>query len=1045
MPGDFSRIAFVPSKGYVGVLMQQGRVQLDYDWNQQVDILQHRLGALTRDVVGPEGAPRGAPGFAVAPRDRPTARGPHVYAEIHDAAPLDLRRDQPFSLEVTADATGVHASGTLCACEPSRYRLGVDDERALVFEIGGRTFVGDTPLPSRVAHIEVRSDGERVAILVDGRRVGSGDLQEAGAGGEDVRPDGDLRFFIGGGPAQAAPFAGAIYRVSLRAAARRGAPLEHAGDFTFDEADGGAVVDRASSERRGRLVGMDSSSPASELWIGAGRYYVDGADVECFRSVPFDAQPYFPGARIPVGTSLAYLDSWDEIVSALEDESLRDPALGGLDTTVRERRVWQVRCLPIEANDEGDSRDLEHRWDELVRWYDGKTRMRACRDDRASEPVENLLYRVEIQSPGAPYVGGAPPPSPLDELVVSAMPSPLGASRVAVRDWGPLGFAPQPGQIVQILGRRPRDAEGADVARAVFAAVRQVDVAERVLTLELSTPVILEVGTRLRRTATFTWSRNNGLDVFVVESVGKEISLANEVRAGGAPLQEGDIVTLESAATRLLMAAPQFAEVVKADGRSVRLSPELEAPDAWTRPWLLRRWDNRIDKEWPKTTRLVAAGEWLELERGIRVWFARQGRLQRGDFWAFPSRTALGGIEWPDERREKPDGGSTQEPRLEPPNGVWHRLARLAKIDASSRRVRTKDLRRVFDPLGDTGAANIPSGFLLPSPSRISPPGWETTDWYVDAKQSGPRWTQGPALPVDPTLQIALLLCEGRLYALTERGDLFRLDESTERWTPRCRADVQRGRGFGAGVYAGRIYYIGGAAQREQPTSYEFYSPDHDRWSDTYTPSRLPPGLTDFGVATLEQGTSSVMLIAGGTSHAHGDVRVVDGVWVYFADEGAEGAWRDGPALLAPRTALALVSVGGVAYAIGGRDADSNPSTSNAALDWFSRSEVARAWRPRASLAAPRAEAASVALAGRVHLVGGRIASGDPTESHEVYDPSTDVWMSAPALRAPRVRAGLAPYEDGLLLAGGSVERAASVVEQYRQEQRLYLHRRRAG
>ena len=40
MSGDYTRFTFDPLKRYSGVLMQQGRVQLDSDWNEEIDILQ---------------------------------------------------------------------------------------------------------------------------------------------------------------------------------------------------------------------------------------------------------------------------------------------------------------------------------------------------------------------------------------------------------------------------------------------------------------------------------------------------------------------------------------------------------------------------------------------------------------------------------------------------------------------------------------------------------------------------------------------------------------------------------------------------------------------------------------------------------------------------------------------------------------------------------------------------------------------------------------------------------------------------------------------
>ena len=52
MRGDFSRLTFDRTKHYSGVLMQQGRVLTDADWNEQVDILLHQLRTTTRDIIG---------------------------------------------------------------------------------------------------------------------------------------------------------------------------------------------------------------------------------------------------------------------------------------------------------------------------------------------------------------------------------------------------------------------------------------------------------------------------------------------------------------------------------------------------------------------------------------------------------------------------------------------------------------------------------------------------------------------------------------------------------------------------------------------------------------------------------------------------------------------------------------------------------------------------------------------------------------------------------------------------------------------------------
>ncbi|MDJ0784946.1 MAG: DUF6519 domain-containing protein, partial [Desulfosarcinaceae bacterium] len=67
MKADTSRTTFDPRKHYQGVYLQQGRVQIDADWNEQVALTAHRLRRVARDIVGPAGVPRVAAGFACAP------------------------------------------------------------------------------------------------------------------------------------------------------------------------------------------------------------------------------------------------------------------------------------------------------------------------------------------------------------------------------------------------------------------------------------------------------------------------------------------------------------------------------------------------------------------------------------------------------------------------------------------------------------------------------------------------------------------------------------------------------------------------------------------------------------------------------------------------------------------------------------------------------------------------------------------------------------------------------------------------------------------
>jgi hypothetical protein len=63
--GDFSRMTFDPQKHYSSVRMQQGRVQLDSDWNEQMDIVRHYLETHMQDLIGPGGTSETASGFAI--------------------------------------------------------------------------------------------------------------------------------------------------------------------------------------------------------------------------------------------------------------------------------------------------------------------------------------------------------------------------------------------------------------------------------------------------------------------------------------------------------------------------------------------------------------------------------------------------------------------------------------------------------------------------------------------------------------------------------------------------------------------------------------------------------------------------------------------------------------------------------------------------------------------------------------------------------------------------------------------------------------------
>jgi Family of unknown function (DUF6519) len=68
MKGDFTRFTFQPSKQYTSVLMQQGRLQLDADWNEQMSIFSYLNQVQARDMIGVSaGTSQTLDGFAINP------------------------------------------------------------------------------------------------------------------------------------------------------------------------------------------------------------------------------------------------------------------------------------------------------------------------------------------------------------------------------------------------------------------------------------------------------------------------------------------------------------------------------------------------------------------------------------------------------------------------------------------------------------------------------------------------------------------------------------------------------------------------------------------------------------------------------------------------------------------------------------------------------------------------------------------------------------------------------------------------------------------
>ena len=162
----------------------------------------------------------------------------------------------------------------------------------------------------------------------------------------------------------------------------------------------------------------DPDTPGA-LTIGKGRYYVDGILCENDGLVSYDDQPDHPTPPDLKTTVayLVYLDVWERHLTALEDDRIRDAALGGPDTTTRCKIVWQVKAddgtVTFPSTLTADA--VRKNWEKWVqRWqpaHAGCLRARVDRPEDSTDPCltapdakyrgnENQFYRVEVHHGG---------------------------------------------------------------------------------------------------------------------------------------------------------------------------------------------------------------------------------------------------------------------------------------------------------------------------------------------------------------------------------------------------------------------------------------------------------------------------------------------------------------------------------------------------------------------------------------------------------------------------------------------------------------------
>src|SRR5918994_5275684 len=107
MQGDYSRNTFRPERGYSAVRLQQGRVSVDADWNEEGHIRAYLERTALNDVIGPTGTPEPG-GFEISISGGAPRVGPgryYVKGILCENAELQMLTGQPSLPDVPLPTT----------------------------------------------------------------------------------------------------------------------------------------------------------------------------------------------------------------------------------------------------------------------------------------------------------------------------------------------------------------------------------------------------------------------------------------------------------------------------------------------------------------------------------------------------------------------------------------------------------------------------------------------------------------------------------------------------------------------------------------------------------------------------------------------------------------------------------------------------------------------------------------------------------------------------------------------------------------------------
>lgn len=971
--GDFSRLLFDRRKHYRAVHLQQGRVQLDSDWNAQVALTRYRQEVETADVVGASAAPAAEAGFGLAVSSCLELGPDKHFVIIGSPEGCRWQSTAPEPRELTIEMQLVPKGNGVIFSRWTRGENGFQLADRLNIEAGRLRYarLGEVELVTEPlamvdsnCHVAVVSRVDGATLYVDGvmqaeglSRVPPQSLEKniflIGAnlrGSTPVDPL-DCLFFdfrVLGERRSAEQIQAGIDRPPK-------ADDRLLGWWSFTDGAGSRVRDHSLSCNHGVLRGKDV--PPSWLpyraTVSAGRFYVDGLLCENEETVGFESQIDAPKSQFPhrPGVFLFYLDAWEREVQAIEDPELREIALGGPDTTTRSRAIAQVEYLELTTWGEEDDPRHSIEWQRLLDREKTRGKLRARLQGRVSGDLDNHLYRVEIHHPGW-SLGG---PRPLD-----------GDGTVSVEvseDGMRLRLAPEvtgftPGQPVEVF------VPGQTVAgeEAVVEALEEDG------SLRLDRKLPLGGVAAVRPIASFKWSRDNGSRCYPIAGSVKEgdTELEIGVTARGLDLCSGDWVEVLDDTVVLRRQVRHLCQVKSVDRTHGKIYLEQGVPKHCDdnhqggHPFL-RTWDQRDEEValLASGVRLARANP-LVLEKDVQVDFVGNTAYRSGDYWTVATRQLAQDVEWPRNEHGEPDALA--------PHGVEHHYAPLALLVHDEDGFRLDDLRRTFQPLS-TGA--------------VSKAGDEMEgDLVVKA-----------GLEVWDDLEVRGQARIGQIYGRLCGQDMVDTPQLVDG------AVTLRKLAPEVGVVPDGYSILGPSGQ--SPPGYVATGSkltlftEQPEWVDRY---EIPSTVGGPYASAELDGKIYTLLEAGD-------------LWIY---DPAANSWHRGRKLPDWRRRFAVAAVAGKLHVVGGLDAAGNISGEHLVYD-----PAQDTWDEAEAMPTRRSHLALAVFGGKLHALGGLrqipligwLLGRFATTRHEVYDPGTDTWHRRCAM--PEARYSLAAASSG--------------------------------